>query len=111
VVYIHSKRVKASAGPFQGRAWLAAAPCSAKCAQMPNWSISLQDVEKGPLSAAVNVHHRRQLFLRAIWETMDRRHARRLAFERADQKPHMPKDTAILFPLADGRPVARAVRP
>jgi hypothetical protein len=58
-------------------------------------------VEKRPLPAALNVHHRRQFSLRAIRKTTNGRHARRLALERADQAANMPKDSTVLVPPAD----------
>lgn len=49
----------------------------------------------------MDVHHRRELFLRTLRKAIHCRHPRRLAFERADEIPHMTKHAAILLPLAD----------
>ena len=58
-------------------------------------------MQKRSLPTTMNVYHRRQLLLRNLRKTIDRRHTRRLAFEGADQIPHMPKHSAVLLPLAN----------
>jgi len=49
----------------------------------------------------MDVHHRREFFLRTLRKAIHRSHPRRLAFERADEIPHMPKHRAVFLPLAD----------
>lgn len=56
---------------------------------------------RASLAATMNVHHRRQFFLRAFRKAIHRRHACRLAFEAADEIAHMPQNHAVFLPLAN----------
>jgi hypothetical protein len=58
-------------------------------------------VQKRPLPTAVNVHHRGQSFARVLRKAINRRHASRLTFKRADEVTHKPEYTAILRPFAN----------
>ena len=53
------------------------------------------------LATAMDVHHRREFFLRILRKAIHRRHPRWLAFERSDEIPNMAKHRAVLFPLAN----------
>ena len=56
---------------------------------------------RAALASTMDVHHRREFLLRLLRKSIHRRHPRRLAFERADEIPHMAKHRAVLLPLAD----------
>ena len=49
----------------------------------------------------MDVHHRREFFLRIRRKAIHRRHPGRLAFEGADEIPHMAKHRTVLLPLAN----------
>ena len=57
--------------------------------------------QRRPLPPAMDVHPPRHLPLHALRKAIDRRHPRRLAFEAADQIPHLPVHPALLLPLPD----------
>jgi hypothetical protein len=57
----------------------------------------------------MDVHHGWQLFFGPLRKPINCRHARRLAFEMADQVPHKPKHSPILRPLAQNLGLKRVV--
>ena len=57
----------------------------------------------------MDVHHGWQRFFGPLRKPINSRHARRLAFEMADQVPHKPKDSSILRPLSQNLGLKRVV--